>query len=318
MTPSRTLAAAAALALLLPSAAMAATVIPDGAGVSGDVRVNGVPPPGEAAVITVGSFGSGPGIASFDEAVSGRVVDSGFVDGVPYALDYTNFARARGDLRTGELGVSGGGSSPLGSGQAQSVLQEILTFDLLTVSPGEMVTIGLSARLNGTVSPRESSILGTVDALNVSEVFFGINANIVTRCAPDCLFFPYRSDAALNLRADYRSINAPEVRGLPIWEADATATDGGWTTVRRDLYEGMVDLPGGAVHDLYLYVGLLGYGQFEFGNTATLGIDSPVPYTSASGLFLSEAPMAPIPLPAAGPMLLGALAGVGALRRRAG
>jgi hypothetical protein len=57
-------------------------------------------------------------------------------------------------------------------------------------------------------------------------------------------------------------------------------------------------------------------GPADFSNTIGLSLFSPAPYTSGSGVFLTDVPAAEVPLPAALPLLASGVVLLGYLGRR--
>jgi hypothetical protein len=95
---------------------------------------------------------------------------------------------------------------------------------------------------------------------------------------------------------------------------------GAWDTLNPNFFSGSFSLDPGYEYSIRLLMTLTGGGTFDFGNTAAFHLDSPVPFTSESGYFLTANDASEVPLPAALPLFaagLGAMGFTGWRRKRA-
>ncbi len=218
------------------------------------------------------------------------------------------FTRARADLSTGEIGTSSRSIPMLDFLRAQAAstarMVDTLSFDLSGMQAGSAIDINIGMALDGFMTPflagRESG------------AFF---------------FFDLQSDddqlrLTNNIKADefiISGLNPTFAVGDTITFGDLgfraqAGTIGDWMPFdlfRDSNYSGLFTLETGKVTEVSFEMSFLSYGNADFFNSAHLSFDSPVDFTSASGVFMngngSPSSPSPVSTPTTGALLSSAL-----------
>ena len=226
-------------------------------------------------------------VTSVSESISGPLFDT------------TQFATVRGDLSTGEIGLSTGiFSDDFSGGNASITMRETITLDLTGFAATDIVSFAVVSELEGNLgtSPRFSfntlsrSIALTANALDGSGNAGGLNASV-------------QGFNSMGLNETTSVVGTPS---------------GEFSEVTFDRIAGDLILFGGSLYDVEVSQSLTGVGQTNFLGTQTFAFDGPVDFTSRSGVFLtatSGPDVAPVPLPAGAWFLLAGLAGIASLKR---
>jgi hypothetical protein len=249
---------------------------------------------------------SGP-IASAQQSsvIQGYAYDSsGHISDVYYGN-----ASATASLADGTLHASAStGYFALNSATAiaRAQWEETVFFDLTSII--DPVTIGFAIDIDGTYGQRSASGVGFdfhMFAANSSSL--NGSHGLAHRLTAGW----YQSDGLLH--------DASDLGGAPLpYGFSISNLVGVFSSLGPNLFSGSFILDPGAVYSIALYMGLNGAANFDFGNSAHFRFDSPISFTSQSGVFLTaEAPA--VPLPAALPMFaagLGAMGFMGWRRKR--
>lgn len=177
-------------------------------------------------------------------------------------FDVSAFGSA--NLSTGEVKISGIGACGGGVNTNCSSLagfNDRLTFDLSGLSALEFITIDLSVSVDGT--------LGAGSQTNIN---FGATDG--------------RSQS-WNGAVGYNGIS----ESTTIASLERFANNGqfgNFTQFGPDLFVGTLDLFGGDIVDLDIFLNVSSSGEFDLSNTGSFNIAAPVPFTSASGVFLTQ------------------------------
>ncbi|WP_195819718.1 VPLPA-CTERM sorting domain-containing protein [Roseobacter sp. MH60115] len=228
---------------------------------------------------------------------------TGFSEGVSFTTPgNTSFADVEGDLATGRLRARSG-RADLGSFSAQStrtlaVIKDTISVDASALSFNDIFSVTFTTRLSGSLAAGgRASYSLLADRVGSSDLA-RFTGNWFRRPATTTDFVDYRDPLV-----DF---------------------GGSFTKASFDAGEGLVsvsfNLRGDRIYDFGLTATLITEGDADFFNTAALGIDTSVPWTSASGIFLSDTGVetSPVPLPAAAWFLLAGLGALRLLRRNAG
>lgn len=262
------------------------------------------------------------GVPVAEEELGG--VTSVFREEDVYSQQFFNrSARVRGDLATGSIGaqtsvvrngssIGGQGGSPL----ANIKIVDTLTFDLTAFAPGDTVDIDIgldwegrffpaigdtstqdNARLSfGLTSEDDSLELLGMTAQSLNTILFGLNPNFQIG---DPITF---GDIGFG-------VGFPGLRGD--WEQRDS---------RDGIFRGLFSLQTGKITTVDFMMGMRVFGNADFYNSAHLTFDSPVPFTSASGTFMSSAGTTPDPVSVSEPgtalLLFGGALGLVARARK--
>ncbi|GMG81915.1 hypothetical protein LNKW23_11280 [Paralimibaculum aggregatum] len=199
------------------------------------------------------------------------------------------------DLRTGEIKFDMPGC--ICGGQAN--MKDILFFDLTGSTTADMFEVMFTVTVAGSIGkspftnpldPAMASFSFGVGGTGVFEQGFGIAGTWTT------------AEPLVDL-ADPANFSV-------------TTNSGNTVSVGPGVFSGKGILFGGAMRQLSLGLTMTAGDIAAIGDTATLSIASPVPFSTASGVLLSQA--AAVPLPPGLVLLLAGLGGLGlAARRRA-
>lgn len=226
-------------------------------------------------------------------------------------------AALRGDLSTGEVGASASINSDQqvrgGSPFASVELVDTLTFDLSGLGASETVDLGIGISWEGSIAPGFSQ-----SADDLARLDFGLSSaddtlRVVRNVIAPTVVLPllgidfelgdsFSLDSA-GTRLDFNAGNAL----IGDWDAESQ------TVNRKNPFSGTFTLQGGKVTEVDFRMGLLVAGNADFFNSAHLSFDTPVAFTSASGVFLSNTGtgggtgVPAVPLPSSGLLLLAAL-----------
>jgi hypothetical protein len=212
-------------------------------------------------------------------------------------------ASAMADLRDGSLHASSSGQAI-----ARASWEEVVFFDLVGSLTSQ--TIGFNIAVDGTY--------GAVDNSGGAGLLFLMSAADAATLAISSL------NARLHGSWDSSTVgvhDASELGGAPLPYGFSILSDtfingGIYNELGPSQFSGHFTLDPGYIYAISLLMEIEGAGAFDFGNTAKFSFDSPIPFTSQSGFFLTETEVAPVPIPAALPLLLAGLAGLGILKRR--
>ncbi len=165
---------------------------------------------------------------------------------------------------------------------------DTLFFDLTDLSGTDFVTVGISIKIDGTFGPDGD---------------------------PGFSFLAGAQFDALRASGGYRTTLAEDTTDDP--ETFITNNRAGdFSIFGPDLFVGSVTLQGGDIRELFVALNIFGGTEIDFSNTASFELDSPVSFTSASGVFLSEQQAASIPEPTSLALMLLGLMGMGVGLRR--
>ncbi len=214
------------------------------------------------------------------------------------------FAEVDASLATGRIRARSGVEDPLQLGYSTSTtvsMKDTITIDASGLTFDDIFNVTFTTRLSGSLNGN-----------GAAQYFFRAN-NILTLGGKDVKFQGGWSGSSANA-GTYVPFLDPSVTfvqqsGAGTFEASAMDPAAG-------LVKLSMNLRGGRVYETKLDARLSTQNGAEFFNTASLGIETSVPWTSASGVFLSssEEPVNVVPLPAGAWFLLaglGALAGLG-------
>lgn len=234
-----------------------------------------------AATINEAGFG-------FQYSVSDGVEEVSFDSNVTAVTDSlsgprfgtTQFAAVRGDLSTGEIGLSTGIlSDEFSGGNASIRMRETITLDLTGFASTDILNFAVESELDGMLgtSPRFStnavvrSITLTANALDGSGNSGGLSASV-------------QGFNSQGLNESFSVVGTPS---------------GTFSEVTFDRIAGDLSLLGGSIYDVEIDQTLLGVGQTDFLGTQTFSFGGPVSFTSRSGVFLTagDTAVAPVPLP---------------------
>ena len=212
----------------------------------------------------------------------------------------TSTAAARSNLATGTVGAKGSCSDYSQCNVATAQWKDKLSFDLTDLLATDTVNVGFRVALEGTMETNSQFYQGwyiqdITDTNNTSNLAFTSIA--YDDCGAGLLY----GTCAL---ADARNRIFDQI--------------GNYSNFSSTIQEGTFTLQGGQIDNLEVFLTITGQGSnFDVYNTAAFQLITDQSYTSASGVFLSEAPSA-VPLPAALPLLLSGLGGLGFMgwRRR--
>ena len=227
-------------------------------------------------------------VRSVSDSVSGPDSDGG-----------TNIAAIRGDLRTGEIGLKAVGFPGNATGFVS--LSETLTFDLRDRNADQNVDIRFGINLNGSVQD-------TVNSANV---------NIDLKTGKD----RFTRDGIFASGGIGTFKNAGEGNFVPIADArfrpyTPQSVTGDWTALGPERFKGDLTMFGGGINEVAIKIVLGGSNGVDMLDTATLSLDTPIEFTSASGVFLDDGDLTVVPLPGAAYLFISGLAGLAVAARR--
>lgn len=217
---------------------------------------------------------AGPLINEFHE-IDGRTQHS-----AEMGSEFAAFASA--DLATGSLKIFTSCPSRPQECGARAFLVDTLTFDLTQVAGGGLTAIDFGAKIEGT---------------------FGRFAD------PSFAFLIDGSTGALSAWLGYRTSQASDDVASPE-ELRVFGRNGSFQQFGPDYFTGKYFLRNGEVNSVRFIAELSGMTDANFRNTAFFTIDSPIPFSSGSGVFLSN----PVPIPGSVYLLTSALTGLLGLR----
>lgn len=226
-----------------------------------------------------------------DEVASGQVSAEGtlFLSAEIGFVDLDAFASA--DLATGELKVLAICPEIPQFCLAQATFADTLVFDLTSLDSTEFITLEIFVSVDGT--------FGAGSQPNFSFIFFGNQSTTLL------------ASVGYRTTQDSDTTQSPETLLL-------FAQVGSFSTFGPDLFVGTVDVLGGAIRELFFSATLLGDTNVDFSNTAGFDLTSPVDFSSASGVFLSERGSSLVPEPSSIFLFVSGLIGlILATRRRA-
>lgn len=211
---------------------------------------------------------------------------------------YTRTAKVRGDLATGSIGAQSrvfsnntGATGQAGSPGGDIKIVDTLRFDLTGFAPGSTYDIDIGLDWEGLFFPA----IGGPTTQDLATLSFGLTSE----------------DDSLEMRqltaeADYFllfGLNPDFQVGDPITFGDIgfrvgfPGLIGDWDPrdPRDGMLNGLFSLQTGKVTTVDFTMRMQVFGNADFYNSAHLSFDSPVPFTSASGTFMSSAGAAPDP-----------------------
>ncbi|WP_269521287.1 hypothetical protein [Alteromonas sp. BMJM2] len=231
--------------------------------------------------------------------------------------DQTNIdrtAKIRGDLSTGSVGakttlIPSIPSSSLAT-NAVVTLIDTLTFDLSGQVAGSTVDLGIGIDWEGIFFPYLSSRPSRA-SLQFSLISDDDELSLATTVYPDNFVLSF-------LNPGFEA-GDPLTFGDPGFQTPMASTFGDWTSLSDlgDTFNGLFSLETGKITVVDFRLSLNVSGNADFFNSAHLAFDSPISFTSASGVFMNatQVPPSSVSAPVTSWLLLSSLGAIALCRR---
>jgi hypothetical protein len=213
-------------------------------------------------------------------------------------------ASASANLYDGSLHASSSTGIPCGCAIAYANWQETIYFDMLSAIAPQTISFGIHVDGSYGLASGLSSAGGAHLDFGMYNADFEDHNNDV-----------YHNLSALWYQSDGLLHNASDI-GVAPQPFGFTESHGGlFDQIGPTTFSGSFTLAPGEIYSIWLYMGLDGGPNFDFGNTAKFSLNSPIPFTSQSGFFLTASP-SEVPIPAALPMLASGIGAISLMARR--